>query len=299
MDSDLYTELLPLLDSPSADPVRERPVSPGRRIWSFCPVHADGTKHGKRSLSLHPTYGLDCFATCHFKDIVRALRGRAGLHPTRAAPATTYRSGSRTPQPGGRIVASWVYQDEQGEALFRVVRKEWPGGGKEFPQQHPDGNGGWAWGRGGARHVLFRLPELLAADPQEPVFLVEGEGCADALTALGLVATTAPEGAKATWRPEYTEALRGRRVVVLPDNDPAGAAHAETAGKALLGAAAELRFVILPGLPFKGDVVDWLASGGSREALLELAELAPIVRLPSDMFPRAVDVRVLDATGVM
>ena len=87
-------------------------------------------------------------------------------------------------------------------------------------------------------------------------------------------------------------------MVILPDNDPAGATHAEKAGKALSGAVAELRFVILPGLPFKGDVVDWLADGGTREALLKLVELAPIVRPPSEMFPKAVDVRVLDATGV-
>lgn len=295
----LYRELLPLLDSPSADPVRERPVESGRRAWSFCPVHADGSKYGKRSLSLDPKYGLTCFAGCEFRDIMQALRGRSGFHPIHQSPTAPYRrNGKSSAHPGGRIVASWVYQDEQGEPLFRVIRKEWPGGGKEFPQQHPDGNGGWAWGRGGARYVLYRLPQLLDADPQAAVFLVEGEGCADALTALGLVATTAPEGAKATWRPDYTEALRGRRIVILPDRDKAGEAHAEKAGKALLGEAAEVRFVVLPGLPFKGDVVDWLAAGGTVDALMKLVELAPIARTPSEMFPKAVDTRVLDASGV-
>ena len=129
------------------------------------------------------------------------------------------------------------------------------------------------------------------------VFLVEGERCADALATLGLVATTCPEGA-GSWRSEYTETLRDRRVVILPDNDHPGAAHADDIIQDLLGVAAELRSIVLPGLPYKGDVVDWLAAGGTQEALLRMADAAPILRSPSATFPKAVDTRVLDLTAV-
>ncbi len=175
-------------------------------------------------------------------------------------------------------------EDEWERPLFRVVRKQWPDGSKAFLQQHPSGSGaccrpaadepckpagdGWRWKRGGARYVLYRLPQLLAADPAHPVFLVEGEKCADALAGLGLVATTNAGGA-GKWRDEYTEALRGRRVVILPDNDPPGAQHAEAVSRSLAGAASRMLILTLPGLPEKGDVVDWLANGGSREALLK------------------------------
>ncbi len=79
--ADLYAEMLPLVDSPSGDPIRERLIRTDGRAYFFCPCHADGTKHGKRSASLHPIYGLDCFAGCAFRDILEALRKRAGVHP--------------------------------------------------------------------------------------------------------------------------------------------------------------------------------------------------------------------------
>lgn len=267
----VYSELLPLLDGPSRDPVGEC-MANGGRVWSFCPCHPDGSKHGRRSLSLHPIFGLDCFAGCAFGDIVKALRTRNGVHPAHASPTATYQrngNGNRRPaRTGGRVVASWVYRDEEGQPLFRVVRKQWPDGSKAFLQQHPDGSGGWRWKRGGARYVLYRLPQLIAADPVEPAFVVEGEKCADALSGLGLVATTNPGGA-GKWRDEYTAALRGRQVVILPDNDPPGAQHAEAVSKALAGVASKVVIVTLPGLPPKGDVIDYLANGGSREALLK------------------------------
>ena len=312
--ADLYAEILPLLDSPSREQVRELSVRHGQRAWAFCPCHADGTKYGKRSLSLSPVYGLDCFAGCEFRDVVRALRERAGIYPTRPAPTRTLPSRRNGHRKLGDVVASWVYQDKDRHPLFRVLRTEGLGG-KDFPQQHPADScanhiddpdpckpavAGWRWGRGGALYALYRLPELLATSLSSFVFVVEGERCADVLVDLELIATTSAGGA-GRWglgAHGYAEALRDHRIVILPDNDRPGADHAEDIIESLLGVASELRSIILPGLPFKGDVVDWLAAGGTREQLLALAERAPIMRAPSEMFPKAVDCRVLDATGV-
>lgn len=282
----LYDELASLLDSPSRDQSRERIPAPSGRVWSFCPCHPDGTKHGRRTLSLHPIYGVDCFAGCAFRDIVRALRERAGIHPAHVAPTTPYRNGNHKARTGGRVVAAWVYADEEGHPLFRVVRKQWPDGAKSFLQQHPVGScaahtgdpckhadSGWRWGRGGARYELYRRPELALTPLDEMVFLTEGEACADAIVHLGLTATTSPGGA-GKWGQgagEYEDALRDRRVIILPDNDQPGRDHAENIVASLLGVAAEARVVILPGLPNKGDVVDWLGAGGTRGELLTLA----------------------------
>jgi hypothetical protein len=311
--SPVFDELLALLDSPSRDPIRLAEPRQGGRIWSFCPVHGDGTKYGRRSLSLHPTYGVTCFAGCTFLDIVRALRERAGLHPAHA-PAT--QTVPRRIEAGrgqlGLRVASWPYHDEEGRALYRVVRFE-GSAGKTYRQQRVEGGGtccdaeprrckpdreslGWAWGHGeDVAHVLYRLPEAIDAGDR-PIFIVEGEKAADALRALGLVATCNSGGA-GKWRGELSWDLKNRRAVILPDNDHPGAAHAEDVGGQLLDVGAEVRFVVLPGLPFKGDVVDWLAAGGTREALLSFTERAPVARQPSKMFPLAVDVRVLASGG--
>ncbi len=202
-----------------------------------------------------------------------------------------------------------------GAPLFRVVRLDGPQG-KTFLQQHPAGRGeccasgaddpckpvrdapGWRWKHGrGVPHALYRLPELLAS-PDARVFVVEGERCADSLRALGLVATTSDGGA-GKWCADHTVHLEGRSVVLLPDNDRPGADHMEQVGRALLGVATDLRTVVLPRLAYKDDVIDWLALGHTVDQLSALADRAPVMRPPSEMFPKAVDVRVLDATGIV
>ncbi len=181
-----------------------------------------------------------------------------------------------------RIVATYDYTDEAGQLLFQVVRKE-PGRDgrkKDFVQRRPDGRGGWIWKKG-TRLVLYRLPQLLAADPSRPVFVVEGEKDADSLHALGLVATTNPMGADAgtgekKWLPEFSESLRDRAVVLTPDNDDSGRKHVQTVARSLAGIARHIAILELPGLPEKGDVSDWLTiSGNDKEKLLRLALDAP------------------------
>ncbi len=61
---------------------------------------------------------------------------------------------------------------------------------RDFRVKRPDGRGGWVWKIAGARRVLYRLPEVIAATrDRKTVFLVEGEKDADRLASLGHVAT--------------------------------------------------------------------------------------------------------------
>lgn len=175
------------------------------------------------------------------------------------------------------IVATFDYLDETGKLLFQVCRKATKG----FVQRRPDGNGGWVYSLAEdknrklltVRRVLYRLPELLAETGT--VFVPEGEKHVDALRALGLRATTNPGGA-GKWRPEYSEFLRGADVVILPDNDEPGAKHAEKVAIALQGIAARVCVLMLPGLGPKGDVINWLAAGGTKGQLLALVASAPL-----------------------
>lgn len=167
---------------------------------------------------------------------------------------------------GKRIAATYDYRDEAGALLFQVVRFE----PKDFRQRRLDGKDGWLWKLDDVRRVLYKLPELLAADPAESVFIGEGERDVDNLGVLGLVATTNAGGA-GKWRAEYAESLRGRHVVILADNDDVGEKHARQIGRSLIGKAASVKLLRLPNLPDKGDVSDWLAAGGTRDELLRLA----------------------------
>ncbi len=169
---------------------------------------------------------------------------------------------------GSRIVATYDYCDEAGALLYQVVRFD----PKDFKQRQPAGSGKWKWGLEGVRRrVLYRLPELLRSPKERPVFIAEGEKDADRLRSLGLLATTNAGGA-GKWRPEYNEPLRDRPVYILPDNDDAGRKHALAVAGALAGVVASCKIVTLPSLPAKGDVSDWLAAGGDKEKLLDIAQ---------------------------
>lgn len=175
-----------------------------------------------------------------------------------------------------QIVATYDYVDETGVMLFQVVRYE----PKQFMQRKPDGGGEWVWKLGDVRRVLYRLPQLLAA-PDSVVYLVEGEKDADLLVGLGLLATTNAGGAE-KWREAYNENLRGRKVIILPDNDEPGRRHAQTIVAALQGVAESVKVIELPGLPDKGDVSDWISSGGTVDLLVSLVnatQVAPVVAI--------------------
>lgn len=151
----------------------------------------------------------------------------------------------------------YTYRDQDGAPVFRIVRNP----NKRFAAEHPDStDGSWNKGLGGTTPVPYRLPEILAAHPDETIFVVEGEKDADNLAALGCIATTNPFGA-GKWSTAFSPHLAGRDVVILPDNDDAGRAHAKDVANKLAGHARSVAIVPLPGLFEKGDVSDWLAAG--------------------------------------
>jgi putative DNA primase/helicase len=172
----------------------------------------------------------------------------------------------------GPIEQEYDYRDESGTLLFQVVRYK----SKAFIQRRPNGKGGWEWHLGDTRRVLYRLPELIGADPSLPVFVVEGEKDVDNLRAIGLVATCNPMGAL-KWRDEYSPFLAGRFVYLIGDNDKDGREHVRQVAGLLAGIAREIRVIDLAEtchrlglgeLPEKGDASDFLAMGGTAEQLL-------------------------------
>lgn len=244
-------------------------------VQARCPAHED--KHA----SLHVTLKdgkilIRCFAGCTVEDVV-AARGMSMADlfedDTRhvSIPDTPYGQ-------NGAIVATYVYNDEDGEPLFHVCRFDLGKGEKRFTQGRYLGDGRYASNMDGASRVLYHLPAVLdAARHGRRILYVEGEKDVESLAALGIMATT-HAGGSANWKEHYKESLEGAEVVILPDNDPAGKKMASQILKDVKGS----RIVELPNLPEKGDVSDWLAAGGTKENLLkilgpELSDLAPVV----------------------
>lgn len=246
---------------------RLKNVAPrGNGYKALCPAHDDHEQSLSVDVGSDGRVLLKCFAGCPQGEVVKAL----GLTLRDLFPPSNG-NGQR------RIVATYPYHDEGNDLLFEIVRYS----PKDFRQRRPDGRGGYIWKLDGVRRVLYHLPEVLAADPAQPIFLVEGEKDADNLRTLGLVATTNPRGAD-RWRDEYSEFLLRRHVNILPDNDPAGAKHAAQVAQSLYGKAASVKIFRLPTLPAKGDASDWIDSQRAegmtdKEIATRLLELSAAV----------------------
>jgi len=293
------------------------PTQSGDQWSARCPAHDDT----RPSLSL--TEGDDgrvlarCHANCTLNEVAEAL----GLEVRDFFP----------PGPGGgtQIAATYPYRDEAGQPLYEVVRTE----PKGFFQRRPNGNGGWINDAKSVRRVIYRLPEIIKAlreNQDQEVFIVEGEKDVDRLRQLGLIATTNVGGAgKGKWNPEYTKQLQdagAQRVIVIPDNDKPGVAHAEAVARSCADAGLETRIIQLPGLPsvrekHGEDVSDWLDDGHTVDALrasvlnasvlrvsdldadasdregLPLVSLASLLRAPEESQPWLVD-SILPASGI-
>ena len=166
---------------------------------------------------------------------------------------------------------TWHYFDQDGELRYEVIR--YTQNGEKTYRQRRYQNGAPKWGMMGVTALPYRLHDII--NSTAPIFICEGEKCADAVADLGLVATTNHGGA-GKWWPALTQWFAGRQVIILPDNDAPGERHARVVADALSGTANSIRIVRLPDLPNKGDVVDWLILGGNRDQLSELVKKTPI-----------------------
>jgi Family of unknown function (DUF5906) len=220
------------------------------------------------------------FATGEKGDCIRLYAKIKGMSDAEAGERLAEEYRITLPATGkDRFVEAYRYTDETGQLLFEVVRQKNP---KTFPQRRPDGNGGWIWKVEGVRHVLYRLPEFKKElGTGNWICITEGEKDSNNLVALGVNATTSPGGAaetgKCKWLSEFNELFRDERVLLFPDNDPAGRKHMDDIAAQLNGIAREIRIIDIakhwPECPPKGDISDWLtAGGGTRDKLAEIRD---------------------------
>lgn len=247
----------------------------GKEYEACCPFHNEATPSFKVNpeAQLYKCFGCqkggDVFTFLveqegiSFSDAVSRAAELGGLKLPGGEPqAHVARPVARKPrnsEPSGKIVAVYPYADEQGELLYEVCRLE----PKSFRQRRPDGCGGYTWDMEGVRRVLYRLPEVLAADT---VYLVEGEKDVHTLELQGVVATTNSGGASQKWQAEWTAALTGKTVIVIPDNDEPGRKRADAIVKELTDKADVVKVV----LPDGKDVTEYLERGHSFDEIQAL-----------------------------
>jgi len=129
-----------------------------------------------------------------------------------------------------RFTKFWPYTDDRGETLYVVARFDYEKEGdihkKEFCPIHRDGNG-WRlgrgpWGSAEQKCVLYGLRAITKAFREggtKVLNVVEGEKCADELTALGMLATASQGGNGRVAETDWTPAARFENVVLWMDCD--------------------------------------------------------------------------------
>lgn len=233
----------------------------GENWQAKCPAHDDSTaslslKEGRNGGVL-----LKCFAGCTFKSICDAV----GVNPTSLGAPRPVKSDHVTS-------AIYDYRGLDGSLRYQVCRMQ----PKKFYQRQPNPAGGWIMNMNGVRRIPYRLNEL---KDKATIYVVEGEKDANNLWTAGLPATTNVSGA-GKWVDSYSEDLLAagvRRAVLLPDNDAPGKKHMDDVARSLKQYGIHVQRILLPDMPPKSDVSDWLALGHTAAELEALTERTPFV----------------------
>ncbi len=252
------------------------PAQPRRKAGNgwlvICPAHNDKNPSLWVTPSKNPDFIADwrCQAGCTREAVLVA----AGLTWDDVR-RNEHKSDDRTQK---NLVATFSYEYEAGKEAYQIRRFDLGNGSKTFEAWHKEGDRYVAgMGEYKDRPILYHLPEIkgwIAAGKR--IYSPEGELKADLIISKGGAATTSPFGAgRNKWRPEYSKILAGAELIILPDNDKPGDDFAQEKATSLYGEAASLKLLKLPGLPEKGDIIDWFNAGGTFVELERLASEAP------------------------
>jgi hypothetical protein len=203
-------------------------------------------------------------------------------------------------------VAEYEYIDKDGNVCGKVERVE-PGRDgrrKEFFPHHFDGSK-FVLGLNGKQFPLYHADEVAQAIADgQTVFVVEGEGKADALRAAlrdaksRAAVTTIAGGCKAPLRDEHVAAFDGApKVVFVADSDEPGrasaAARADVIARRYPQTAVQVIDLFPDRHPAKDkktlDVADWLHEGHKLRELAVIIAAAPRVEPPPGLSLLAVD----------
>jgi putative DNA primase/helicase len=235
---------------------------------ALCPAHHDHHP----SLSIKEGEGgkplVYCHAGCSFEQVMDAIGHGERLAPV-SERGTQRRQEVRRSRPTHPSKV-WEVRDQTGELKGYHLRYDNSDGDKDCLWQRPNGE----WGLNGT--PLYQMPLYRAEFSRDwaqdvPVIVTEGEKAADALARVYPAVLGTVTGAASTPGREALEPLKGRTVILWPDNDDAGRAHMERVAEGLRGVAQEVRIFEWTEAPPQGDAADHpVVSSQSQETFVEL-----------------------------
>ena len=266
----------------------------GRGWLAHCPAHDDSNPSLSIEDGPNGTVLVHCHAGCSQEDVITALRDMDLWLQSRSdqsAPALAGDKYSRVREVpassdlpdvgsilGFRASEVYEYRSTSGGLVGLVARIDTEGGGKTFrpitPWRNSTGDLIWrAKGFGDPLPVFHQ--NKVAARPDAPILVVEGERTAKAAQALfpEMIVLTWPGGAKVAAKADWG-ILWGRDVTLWPDaDDPGRSAMAGVAQAADAAGAMSIKLVELPsGLPRGWDLADMVPAGMDPMALIASAK---------------------------
>lgn len=182
----------------------------------------------------------------------------------------------------------WCYRDEQGQVLQFVARYDLTTGGKQYFPWTWNGTG-WQMKHPTSERPLYGL-EKLAARPDAPVVICEGEKAVDAAQ------RQYPDAVFVTWssgsssvKQAYWEPLHGRDVTIWPDADDAGTKAAEDVVLALKNIAASVGVADVSDKPDKWDAADAEEDGWTADDVAALLNGAETTGAPKPLSAKTYD----------
>jgi hypothetical protein len=248
-----------------------------------CPAHTDSRASMTIFLGKDGRDSVHCFAGCDERQIYAAIRAQGFELESRQLPS------KRTQKPKVIIPApmpfpknaqlrglgspSQVYQyhTEKGELAYVVCRFDQPGGKTIRPASFVEDKGNmpkWDWKLPLERTLLYNLHHLKAR-PDDVVLVVEGEKAADHAQHIfpDYVVTTSQGGSK-SWKKADWSPLKGRRVLLWPDNDQPGLMAFTELGTSLHTVAESIDIAYVPRVwPSGWDLADPIPDGFDLSAV--------------------------------
>lgn len=281
-----------------------KPRKSGDQYLCRCPMPAHEDRNPSFSVGFDPEKGVlvHCHAGCDQRAVLQHLldlgilpkrralpERRSHTQPSAVARGHPFSTGTAPPAgiprqiSGMEYAGHWLYHDPQGKPIGYAVRYDSAKGKKKFSYFFtPSSRAGVFLAaipepyKSQPRH-LYGAHKLSLAKKEDPVWVVEGEGCAECAASLGALATTSMGGAQASARSDWSP-LRDRDVILWPDADTPGTLYVDQVANTLLGLPVRsMRIVDIAGLwarPEGQDIVDWAECGN--------ADLSQVPLLPYD-----------------
>src|SRR5690606_9782658 len=164
---------------------------------------------------------MKCHAGCETKDVLKwaglkmsalylaSSAGRPAKLKLRKAKPASVDDSTASKEAGKRrrrIVSIHPYLDADGQQRYQKLKYE----PKSFAFRRPDGSGGWVYDMLGIDLILYRLSELVVADPDWPVFIVAGGKDVDRVGSVETVIVTCDAGGAGAQQSADTEMCAGR-----------------------------------------------------------------------------------------